>query len=137
MKTNCDLTIYNVYVDAATRSEKYVRAQVVGVYWENRRAVNKLRSANLSADKAMIIIPFGRGTAYLEPVQWQALTTKTGKWTLQEGDIIVKGLVSDELSSSFTASALEKKYNDVLKITSVDVMDQGSLAMRHWRLGAS
>jgi len=137
MKINCNCTIYNKFIAPATRTEIYQRVLIMGVYWENRRAVNRIRSANLNDDKAMIIIPFGRGANYLDPRAWQALTSKTGKWTLQEGDVVVKHLVTDEISSSFTVAALEKKYDDVLKITSVDVMDQGSTHMQHWRIGAA
>jgi hypothetical protein len=64
------------------------------------------------------------------------LTDKTGYWTLQEGDFVVKGFVTDEISSSFTISALQAKYPAVLSITSIDTMDMGSPAMSHWQIGA-
>ena len=44
--------------------------------------------------------------------------------------------VADELSASFTPSDLLAKYDDVLRITSVDTFDMGSLSMRHWKVGA-
>ena len=133
MKTNSDLTIYN----RVANSETYQRTQIVGVVWENRKAANVLASGgNIAADQASIYIPLARGAAYLAPKAWQALVTKTGKWTLQNGDYIVKGLVTDTIGTGFTITALKAKYDDVLQITSVDTMDSGSPALQHWQLGA-
>ena len=40
MKANANLTIYNKYIDPATRSEKFQRTQILDVAWENRKAAN-------------------------------------------------------------------------------------------------
>lgn len=137
MMTNCAATVYNKYVDPATRAEKWQRASLAAVYWENRKAANVIKSGLLAADQAAIYIPFSLGANHLDPVAWQALVTKTGKWTLQVGDMIVKGLVSDEITGGFTITSLKAKYDDVLKIASVDTMDMGSSLIRHWQVGAS
>lgn len=137
MRTNADLTIYNKYVDSVTRTEKYQRTQVKAVAWENRKASNTIATGgNISADQARVFIPFQRGANYAKAKAWQALSTKTSRWTLQEGDVIVKGLVSDEIGTGFTVTALKAKYDDVLMISSVDTMDSGSASMRHWQVGA-
>ena len=135
MLTNADMTIYNRYIDSATKTEKYQRALIIRVMWENRKAANVLSAGGqIAVDKARVFIPFARGALYLKPKAWLALTTKTGKWTIQEGDIIVKGLVSDEIGTGFSASDLQKKYDDVLTVSSVDTMD--ALSLRHWEVGA-
>jgi hypothetical protein len=135
MLTNANLTIYNKYIDATTRTEKYQRAVIVGVMWENRSAANKLASGGqIAADKARVFVPFTRGANYVKPKAWQALPNKAGKWTIQEGDIIVYGLVSDEITSSFTVSGLQAKYDDVLTVTSIDRQD--ALSLGHWEVGA-
>ncbi len=136
MKTNANLTLYNKYIDTTTRSEKWQRTQILGVLWENRKAGNVIKSGMLEADQASIYIPFFHGVNFLAKPDWQALTTKTGMWTLQTGDFVVNGLVNDEITSSFTISDLNAKYADVLCITSIDTMDQGSVAMHHWQVGA-
>lgn len=154
MKTNANLTIYNKYTDPTSRSEKYQRTQIISptgfsVLWENRKAANTLvTGGNIATDQASIYIPFLQGENFLPSTEWQALVTKTGKWTLQTGDFVVKGLVTDEIQDTvtdpetheitpaFTISLLKEKYQDVLSITSVDTMDQGSLSMKHWQLGA-
>jgi len=131
MQVNADITIYN----KISGTEQYQRTQISDVVWENRKVVNVIQSGLLSADQATIYIPFKRGENYLAPKTWQALITKTGRWTLQVGDFIVNGLITDEIGTGFTITALKKKYDDVLIIKSVDTMNMGSAAMRHWQLG--
>lgn len=139
MRTNADLTVYNKYIDTTTTppSEVYAGYQIHGVAWENRKASNLLATGgNVQADQAAIYIPIERGTNYLQPREWQALTVKGGSWTLQIGDVIVRGLVDDVISDTFSMSDLKRKYDDVLKITSIDRMDNGSFSLRHWKVGA-
>lgn len=135
MLTNANLTVYNKYVDSATRSEKYQRASIIGVFWENRSAANKLATGGqIAADKARVFVPFQRGANYVKPKAWANLANKAGKWTLAEGDVIVYGLVSDEITGSFSITDLQKKHDDVLTVTSVDRQD--ALGLGHWEVGA-
>lgn len=137
MRTNADLTIYNRYIDTETRTEKYQRGAVVGVAWEDRKAANSLATGgNIAADQARVFIPFQRGLNHVKGREWQNLSYKTGRWTLQVGDVIVRGLILDEIGDGFTLSMLKAKYDDVLVISSIDSMDSGSGAMRHWQVGA-
>lgn len=150
MKTNAEATLYNKYINPTTRADEFQRTVLPAVYWENRRAVNKIASGgDIKADKALIMIPQSEGDDYLDPVAWQALADKTGKWTLQPGDMIVRGKVTDEITDevidelteevtpAFTVSDLKRKYDDVLNITSVDWMNAGSDRMKHWEVGAT
>jgi len=135
MLTNANLTVYNRYIDPATRSEAYQRAHIKGVFWENRSAANKLAAGGqIAADKARVFIPLQRGLNYVKPKAWQALSKKAGKRTLQEGDIIVNGLVSDGITGAFSVSDLQAKYDDVLVITSIDRQD--ALDLGHWEVSA-
>jgi hypothetical protein len=135
MRTNADLTVYNRYTAAG--AEAYQRTQIEAVAWEHRKARNSLASGgNINADSSTVYIPMARGANYLQPKEWQALVSKTGKWTLQPGDYIVKGLVTDEITTGFSVTSLKAKYNDVLMVSSVDTMDGGSANLHHWQLGA-
>ena len=58
MRTNADITIYNRYFDKATGLDKYQRTILYGVFWDERKAVNRLQSGLEDADKVTIIIPF-------------------------------------------------------------------------------
>lgn len=132
MRTNTDITIWNKY--RVANVDTWQQTQISDVAWEQRHA----RSQFDSDDLATVYIPLARGDDYLKPRVWQALSSKTGKWTLQVGDVIVKGLVSFTLSSSppFTLSALKTAYDDVLVITAVDTFDYGSASLQHFRIGA-
>lgn len=119
MKPNDDITIYHRIIDPVTRSEVYTRSYVRRVTWEDRKASNVLRSGNIAADQAMIYIPLVRN-----PV-------------IAVEDVVVRGLVSDEISSTFTVTGLKKKYlGNVLIIHSIDRMDYGATALRHWEVSA-
>lgn len=137
MRTNSNITIYNKYIDASTRTEKYQRTEILQVAWENRKGSNILASGgNIAVDQATIFIPSMGRENYLAGKEWKALTSKTGYWTLQVGDVIVRGLVTDSISGATTITSLKEKYNDVLVVSSVDFMDAGSLNMHHWKVGA-
>lgn len=141
MRTNSDLTIYN----RVPKTEDYLRTALAGAsgrkaaQWENRKAINVLRSGGASnADQAVIYIPFSLKATYKTPKQWQALSAeeKSEYWTLQNGDLIVKGVVDDVIEAGFTASQLKAKYDDVLVISSIDTMDFGSAALQHFKVSA-
>lgn len=137
MKTNSSITVYNKYKDPLTRSELYKRTPIVDVQWQNSLGSNvRSTGGQMAADQAAIFIPFERGDSYKSPRVWQALVDKSTTWTLQVGDIVVRGIVADEITGAFTVSRLAEKYDDVLVISSVDQMDSGSMSMRHWEIGA-
>ena len=131
MLTEADCTIYNKYM--VGRVDTWQRVQIEGVHWEQRHA----REGNEDNDFTLVFIPFARGEDYLKPRRWQVLSNKSEHWTLQIGDVIVKGLVSDELvAGTFTLSNLKAAYDDVLMIASVDTRDFGSSALQHWEVTA-
>ena len=138
MESNTSMTLYNKISDTT-----YQRTVLSAVEWENRKAVNGMKSGALATNTARVFISMGIAN-YVKPKAWLALVSKTGKWTLAEGDMIVKGTVTDEIhpavvsppSAAFTVSNLKAKYDDVLAITSVDTFDMGSMALRHWEVGA-
>lgn len=120
MKPNADLTIYTMTIDPATRSEIWTRSQVRDVTWEERKAANVIKSGLLEADSLAVYIPMQRGNL-----------------NIKIGDVIVRGLVTDAITSAFTITDLKAKYPASAVVRSVDRMDRGSLALRHWQIGAS
>lgn len=136
MITNALLTVYNKYVDTTLRIEKYQRSVISKVLWESVSAVSRAKAATVISDTATVAIPFSEIANYLSPKTWLALVSKTGKWTLQDGDVIVRGTVTDEITGEFTIADLHRKYDDVLTISSVARMDQGSPNTHHYLVGA-
>jgi len=136
MRTNSSMTIYNKFNGAGATLFK--RTELPAVKWENRKAANVIKSGLLAADAVVIYIPFlSINSHYVKPLAWRALTVKNGLFTFQVGDYIVRGSVIDEISSEFTLTDLKNKYDDVVKITTVDLMDAGSRDMHHFQLGCS
>lgn len=119
MIANADITAYLKDVDPVTREEVYYRVQVRGVTWEERKAANVIKSGLLEADRVTVYIPLDRAI------------------NLKAGDVLVRGLVVDEISPAFTLTALMKKYPDHATVRSVDKMDRGSLHLRHLEVGAT
>ncbi len=119
MITKDDCTLFSRWIDPVTRVEKFTRIQIRGVMWADRKAANVIKSGLLEADSVAIYIPFARGPLTIKP-----------------GDVLVKGLVIDEITSIFTMTDLREKYAKVVTIRSVDENDDGSPNMRHWRIGA-
>ncbi len=132
MITPDTITIYNKYID--NRAEKWQRSVVRDVNWQATKAVSGSRDGLLSSNVATIFIPFTSHTEYLVPKAWAL--DKTSHWTLQEGDVIVRGEVTDEITDVFTMKSLYAKYDNVVQITSIDAMDMGSAYMQHWEIGA-
>lgn len=131
MIPNGHITIYNRYFES--RLEKYQRTVIRDVVWQATKAVSGRSTGVLASNVATVFIPMARGAAYLKPKAW--LLARSGKWTLQEGDVIVRGEATDNITTEYTLTSLRAEYEDVVTITSVDAMDQGSANVQHWQVG--
>lgn len=129
---NSHITVYNKYIDTTTRAEKYQRTVINNVVWQSQKAITRAQE-QVAANSALVMIPFALGADYLKPKAWQA--ARSGKWTLQEGDVIVRGVVAQEITTEYTLTALRAVYDDVVMIVSVDAMDQGTPNVQHWEVG--
>jgi hypothetical protein len=137
MRVDTALTIYNLYINPSTRAEEYTRHEIAEAHWESRKASNVLATGGQSeADQARIFIPLSSLIYYVTPVSWKLLPNKAVYWTVQIGDVIVKGNVSDVINSGFTITTLKKTYDNVLIVSSVDPMLYGSEIMQHLQIGA-
>lgn len=134
MRTNCDITVYCRSIDPGTKAEVYTMFHVKRVSWEDRRSANRSKSGAAASDTVTLYIPKTSGAGYLKPKQFDALVTKTGHWTLREDDLVVRGTVADVLGPSFPPSKLRAKYDDVLSVTAVDLLDTGSVSLHHWKV---
>lgn len=127
MYSNCDVTIYNKIV--INRETKYIKSHIYKVFWEDTKGVNSLTMGLNNADSSKIFIPFSSCKEYVKPKEFKR--NKAGM-TLQTEDIIVKGIIEEEINSIKDLA----NYDDVRVITTVDTADYGSEDMRHWKVGA-
>lgn len=128
---NSDITIYNKYI--LNRAEKYQRFEITAVVWQATSAISRAKE-QVSANSALIMIPFAYGANYLKPKAWQTLADKSGYWTLQEGDVIARGVVTEEIDTEYKISDLRADYDEVVTIHAIAAMDEGSANVRHWEV---
>lgn len=123
MLTNTDLTLYSRSNDQSGAS--YTRTVITEVQWESRKAANQIASGMIQANKYRVFIPtFGRVDII------EALSIKAE-------DVIVEGIVTKEITSSYTIKDLRAEYDDVAVIKSVDYKKFGSPQLRHLEIGAT
>ena len=117
MRTNTAVTLYRKSV--VNRAESWSRTVIDAVFWDAKKAANVHRSGLLAADSVALYIPFNE--LGIAP---------------SVGDIIVRGEVTTDISSTFTAKTLKEDY-DAFVVKSVDRKDYGSASMHHWQVGGS
>lgn len=136
MITNADITLYNKYYDRILGYDVYKRSYLYGVNWQGARAVTVGDKGVLTADFTEIFI--NKDTVivdktYLKPKAWAKLNDKSDHFTLNAGDIIVKGIIDYEIPTSSTKELINS-YDDVLTILSV--VDLSETSLPHWEIGA-
>lgn len=115
MRSNADLTIYR-----RGTQETYTREVVKGITWEDRRGANLRTPGEIKADDVAVYIPASLGVSLLNV-----------------GDILVKGIVTDEIGPGMTPTQLREKYpGQTAVVMTVDNHDIGSRAMWHQQVGA-
>jgi hypothetical protein len=129
MIPNAHITVYNKYIE--DRAEKWQRAEVLDCVWQGVKAIARFKEQT-PANTILILIPFASGTAYQKPKVWQV---DHEGWTLQEGDVIVRGIVTDEITGAFTITDLRAEHQYVAQIASVADRGQGRFTA-HWEVQA-
>lgn len=112
MLTNADITIYNTKTDKTTRMPTYHRTRICGVHWFTDQKTQVDDKGLHSADVYKIRIPTSAqtgGKRYVSPSEYQEMEDVTGAWTIQNGDIFVRGLIDLDISK---ASEVLSKYPD-------------------------
>jgi hypothetical protein len=123
MLTNTDLTLYSKSV--SNHQEVWTRNVIENVHWEARKAANQASTGIIEANKFTVWIPtYGRENT-LELLD------------IKEGDVIVEGICTKEISASYTIKDLKAEFGDVGVIKSIDWKKFGSPQMQHIEIGAT
>nr|DAN07014.1 MAG TPA: hypothetical protein [Caudoviricetes sp.] len=146
------VTIYNVTQETDQTTFKDVQKSYItvlrGVMLQASKAANVRQSGLEGADAVNLYIPFstpavdgvtGAAKRYVGPQEFWRAVDKSGLWTLStDGNggttFFVKGEV---VEPEKTEEAIEMLYDDVYKVTKVDMKDLGSADMQHWEVGGS
>ena len=134
------VTIINV-TEGADYAMQYNATVLHGVMLQASKRNNVNKSGLIDADAVTLFIPFTVDSGdkeFKKPKEYAALADKSEAWTLQSGGesspadcFFIKGEVVSGMSY---ADAL-KMYDDVYRVTSVDIRDFGSVGMQHWQVG--
>ena len=129
MITDSDITIYHRTVNAVTRIPEWHSTQIANVHWEESQGVNIASSGLSNADSVKVFIPYASlvDLTYVDPKQY---TGAAKTFSIQPGDYVVKGLITDAITSS---SDLEKKYSSAVKVRTADNRVDGVM-QRLWHI---
>lgn len=146
------VTIYNVTQETDQETfhdtQKSYITVIRGVMLQASKAVNVRESGLEGADAVNLYVPFaslavdgvtGQEKRYVGPQEFWRAADKSGIWTLStDGNggttFFVKGEV---VEPDKTEQMIEMLYDDVYKVTKVDMKDFGSPSMQHWQVGGT
>lgn len=89
------VTIYNKYEDGDGLLH-YYRRVLNNCFWKETN--NKVTVSNVTLQSNNHIIRIPQSKDYMSPLEWQGLADKSNAFTLQTGDIVIKGDVSFEIN---------------------------------------
>ena len=126
------ITVFNARVDPQTRCEAYAPTVLRGCRWFARRGA-KAAEGGLKGDELLVVrVPIdvdAGGRRYTEPRDYHAAASVDGLWTLQPGDVVVKGVVA----GTDTPAQLRVRFADaftVLRVTDSRSAPRG----KHWKI---
>ena len=146
------VTIYNVTQETDQETfhdtQKSYITVIRGVMLQASKAVNVRESGLEGADAVNLYVPFaslavdgvtGQEKRYVGPQEFWRAADKSGIWTLStDGNggttFFVKGEV---VEPDKTEQMIEMLYDDVYKVTKVDMKDFGSASMQHFEVGGA
>lgn len=121
-----DITVINKWFNKSTKMNEYKIHHIKG-FWSSNDGISISDTQLVKADGLIARILMSEA-GYIDPKEYQKLTTINDEWTLQNDDYLVKGKIEIEV----------KSINDILdnyecmKITNVAIKDYGSDDMQHF-----
>ena len=133
------ITVFNAHVDQDAGGNVWTPTVVTGASWylTDASTVDASKGGLVAANKATIRIPEDAGTGgktWADPVTYRNAQSVSGLWTLQAGDIIVKGDAS--ATTDPTPAKLKKAYADCVTVLGVTDNRRAPNAP-HWKVTAT
>ena len=102
------ITVFNARVDPEEGGNVWMPTVITGVSWwaTDASTVDASKGGLVAANRVTVRIPadaIAEGKAYADPISYRNADSVADLWTLQNGDIIVRGDVSDTQTSSGSA----------------------------------
>ena len=132
---NDTITVFNSRVDPDAGGNVWVPTVITGAGWymTDASTVDASKGGLVAANKATIRIPEDANTGgktYADPIAYRDAEDVSGLWTLQNGDIIVKGSAT---GADWTPARLKKAYAECVTVLSVTDNRRAPNAP-HWRV---
>ena len=132
---NDTITVFNARVDPDAGGNVWTPTIITGAGWymTDASTVDAAKGGLVAANKATIRIPEDAnagGKAYADPIAYRDAEDVSGLWTLQNGDIIVKGSAT---GADWTPARLKKAYAECVTVLSVTDNRRAPNAP-HWRV---
>lgn len=125
------ITVFNVIPQHGREPPRLQSRAESYVFWDGASGASFSKTGAAQQDSATIIIPFR--DSYMSPARWFDSGCPADSFTLRPGDVIVRGLASED--DSITAAELQKKYgSDCITISEVRNRCYGSKSMWHWEV---
>jgi hypothetical protein len=136
---NDTVTVFNARVDPDAGGNVWTPTVIAGASWylTDASTVDASKGGLVAANKATIRITEGAdtgGKAYADPIAYRDAEDVSGLWTLQDGDIIVKGDAS--ATTDPTPAKLKKAYADCGTVLGVTDNRRAPNAP-HWKVTAT
>ena len=135
------ITLVNC-IEGEDYAMQYLPTVLHGVMLQASKRSNVNKSGLIDADSVTLFIPFSvdsGGKTFYKPKEYAALDDKSEAWTLKSGGdssavecYFIKG---DVLAAGVSYAQALEMFDDVYRVTSVDVRDFGSATMQHWQVG--
>lgn len=128
---NETVTVINAVYDPATGYDTYQCTVIGGVSWFFRDTVNVDTKGLQARDGVTVRIPVDAhyGGTYTAPREFEASSSKVGKFTLRPGDVIARGTVQ----SVTRLADLRGMVDEYITITSVTDNRRAPNA-KHWKV---
>lgn len=122
---NTTITVFNKYEDPATRRITWYKTVVHNCFWKDTG--NKIIVGETTLDTNATICRIPSNSSFIENYQWNEAPDKAQYFTLNSGDILIKGNVSDDIDeyvSGKRASDILAKYHKL----------QGCMVIEKWSI---
>ena len=142
---NKTITIYNKSVDATTQRVSWYRTVVKNCFWKcvnNTYTIGRsgISSTGIQLETKDIICRIPQDKRFVEKREWKALTDKSNRFTLANGDIIVLGEVDDVIDEYVSGKhstdlvTKYKEYDACLEIETYVNNVQIGVGLAHYRI---
>lgn len=134
------LTVYNKYTDPTTHLVTWYRHVITDCFWKN--IGNKVTVGNTVLETDTIICRIRKRDDFVPKYEWIELTDKANKFTLGQGDIIVRGEVTDNIieyggTGGLKSTQLINKYKELqgcMVISEVTINIGGGRGDEHYHV---